>query len=1480
MFERVNAGFDTVLTDRGTYNPPGNVEGVIYTGTGNFQSLGQPVDGLTIGGAGNDTLDGGAGADTLKGGAGNDALMGGDGNDVLWGGAGNDTLSGNGGADVFVFSALDGAESDLILAFRPGEDRLDLRRLGLTTYDAVRAAITATKDADGIESAVITKDGHTITLQGTKVSLLGERDFVLGSLAPAQAPTDVMLSETSVAENTAIGSVAATLIGIDPDSTAALSYTLLSDAGGRFAIAGRQLVVTGALDYERASSHQVQVCATNEVGLSVTRWLTIGVANLNEAPDALNLSNTEVAATAEAGTIVGSLSAHDPDLGDTTSLTLVNSAGGRFALSGDKLVVSSFLDDASFVVGLRATDFSGLTLDKSFTIQVKGFGSAQPGDLVTGTPDADVITRTQTVAGQPTTTIGADTVDGGLGNDWIDGSAGNDYLDGGAGADTLIGGAGADTLVGGAGTDTADYGTAAFGIGLDMLSPTWAGAYGDAARDVLTSIEWVIGTSYADVILATGDANRLVGNAGDDFLDGRGGNDTLLGGDGNDTLDGGADNDRLDGGANNDSLLGGAGADTLLGGAGDDALAGGAGDDSIDGGLGFDAVAFSGLRANYAITSRAEGGFRVQDLRTGSPDGTDVVLNAETMLFSDATVYLTGPNRAPDAISDADAGLNQVAENSVAGTRVGLTAFAADSNVSDVLTYTLIDNAGGRFAIDAATGVVSVADGTLLNYEKDTSHTIKVRATDKVGLFSEAAFTIQVTDVVEQTDYIGTAGGDVFTATNSEDWKLLGFGGNDSLTGAGGNDSIDGGAGLDSLVGGAGDDTILGGDGDDTLDGGVGNDRLEGQLGNDLLLGGDGNDTLFGSEGQDTLRGGAGDDEFYSYFNQGPDTIEGGDGTDYAFISRTNLSIGLSLNLGLSTTQNMGDGTLVTSIERLGFRGGSGADNIVGGVFGDALNGNGGNDTLLGGGDNDTLDGGADTDRLDGGEGNDSLLGGQGDDVLLGGSGDDTLVGGAGNDTLEGGLGSDAVAYAGLRANYSVTLRVDGSYLVQDLRTAALDGADVLSGVETLIFSDGAMALQGLNRAPTDIALSGAAVVENASAGTVVGTLLASDPDQGDTFVFALAAPSNLFAVSGNKLVVVSGAVLDYEAARTHDVALRVTDAAGASYEKTLTVTVDNQFVSLTGTSAADTLTAPTPGEEARILGLDGNDTLMGAAGNDTLDGGNGADLLVGGAGADQLIGGAGTDTADYGSATSGIGLDMTDAAWTSAYGDARGDVLTSIERVSGSAYADVIRGTDLGDFINGNAGNDYLFGRDGADTLTGGDGNDTIEGGAGADNLNGQAGFDLISYASATGGITLDLANFTSRTGEAALDTIQAGFEGIIGTAFNDTLSGTTGSNVLDGGGGNDVLSGRAGADTFVFRPGSGTDLITDFTAGAGVVDVIEWHGQFTSFAQVQAAAVDYTGTVQGAAFMGVQIQAGTDILYLQGLTKAALVADDFAFL
>ncbi len=87
-----------------------------------------------------------------------------------------------------------------------------------------------------------------------------------------------------------------------------------------------------------------------------------------------------------------------------------------------------------------------------------------------------------------------------------------------------------------------------------------------------------------------------------------------------------------------------------------------------------------------------------------------------------------------------------VPENAANGTAVADIASVSDPNTGDTFTYSLADDAGGRFAINSL-GEITVADGTLLDYESATSHNITVRATDASGLFYDEIVTIQVADV-------------------------------------------------------------------------------------------------------------------------------------------------------------------------------------------------------------------------------------------------------------------------------------------------------------------------------------------------------------------------------------------------------------------------------------------------------------------------------------------------------------------------------------------------------------------------------------------------------------------------------------------------------------------------------------------------------------------------------------------------------------
>src|SRR5207253_1175541 len=53
------------------------------------------------------------------------------------------------------------------------------------------------------------------------------------------------------------------------------------------------------------------------------------------------------------------------------------------------------------------------------------------------------------------------------------------------------------------------------------------------------------------------------------------------------------------------------------------------------------------------------------------------------------------------------------------------------------------------FAIDATSGVITVANGSLLDYEAATSHAVTVRVTDQGGLTTTQTFALAVTDVNE-----------------------------------------------------------------------------------------------------------------------------------------------------------------------------------------------------------------------------------------------------------------------------------------------------------------------------------------------------------------------------------------------------------------------------------------------------------------------------------------------------------------------------------------------------------------------------------------------------------------------------------------------------------------------------------------------------------------------------------------------------------
>jgi Ca2+-binding RTX toxin-like protein len=135
----------------------------------------------------------------------------------------------------------------------------------------------------------------------------------------------------------------------------------------------------------------------------------------------------------------------------------------------------------------------------------------------------------------------------------------------------------------------------------------------------------------------------------------------------------------------------------------------------------------------------------------------------------------------------------------------------------------------------------------------------------------------------------------------------------------------------------------------------------------------------------------------------------------------------------------------------------------------------------------------------------------------------------------------------------------------------------------------------------------------------------------------------------------------------------------------------------------------------------------------------------------------------------------------------------------------DIIFGLGSNDTIEGLSGDDVLFGGFGDDVVNGSFGEDYIEGGDGADTLDGGSDTDVLSYAVSDDAVTVDLLAGTAAGGHADGDVI-SGFEDLVGSQFDDTLSGDGGKNVITGGVGDDLIRGKGGKDTLIGGAGEDT--------------------------------------------------------------------------
>jgi len=1559
---------------------------------------------LVFGGAGNDQISGGLDADTLHGDNGDDQLNGGAGADSLDGGNGDDTAVFSGSAGDYVWS---GDTTSATITGPDGTDTLthvEHLKFGSTVIDlpAPNTAPGAPTDGDGATNTIAegaangsaiagltlgavdpdagqtltyslldsadgrftinaatgvvtvadatklnfeTAASHQITVQVNDGTATSSANFTIAvtNVAPT-APADADAAANTVSEGAVNGAIVAGLtIGATDQNGGALTYSLTDDAGGRFAINATTGAVTVAdasrIDYDAATSHQITVRANDGTTSAATdTTFTIGVTNAAPStPADADTAANSVSEGAANGALVG-ITATAAEAG-TGALTygLSDDANGRFAIDALTGVVSvadatklNFETATSHQITVRAADAQGAASNQTFTIAVANAAPTTPTD---SNPGATTVSEGAANGDEVGLTVGATDVNGGaLTYSLLDNAGGRFTINATTGVVTVAnanllnfeaatshqvlvqtsdgtatssasftidvtnvapgaptdGNAAANTI-----SEAAVNGTVVSGLTIGAIEPNGGVTYsltddagGRFAINAATGVVTVADASLLDYDVST--SHQISVHAGD----GTGSADTTF------TINvaNAAPTAPVDADTAVNTIMEGSANGALVG---ITASATEAKTGSVAYSLSNDAGGRFTIDATTGVVAVADGGklnFEVAASHQITVRATDGQGAFSSQLFTIAVG--NAPNGMP---VDNNAAANTISEGAVNGDVVsGLAITAPDIN-NGPLVYSLLDNAGGRFTVDSASGVVSVANASLLNFETASSHQIVVQAASGAESAS-AGFTITVTNAAPvASDTNGAANTVTEAAANGTVVAGLTVGASDphggavtySLTNnAGGRFALNTTTGVVTVLNGTLLDhdtqssqtiTVQASDGlltsstdivinlIDKIDSfwtgttaansftvsDVQDWQMDGAAGNDTLTGGVGDDILIGGAGDDVLNGGAGNDTFLVGQDEGADVYNGGEGVDTIKAAAINTFISIKSLSGIEAISNGGfNGVLIggtAGADTLDFTNVSipWAAQMQVGAGDDLITGTTGNDNILGEAGNDTLNGGAGNDNLNGGDGVDSLNGGDGADTLYGGGSDDILNGGAGDDIFLIGQSEGGDSYNG----------GDGNDVIRATSSNVLIGIKSLTGIEAFSAST-----------YYNVNLSGTASADNLD---FTNVSISWSPQilagAGDDIITGTTGNDNIFGEAGND--------------------------------------------TLNGGQGADTLTGG-DGNDA-LNGGDGNDILAGNLGNDSFGGGAGDDIfLVGGTGdgVETFDGGAGYDIIKAAGANTAIGIasiinveEISNGGFAnvSIVGSTGADSinLTGVTLagniiINAGAGDDAIIGSAGNDTIEGGAGNDQIFGGGGDDVfLVGlGSGSDEYDGGAGYDTIKATAnnvaisvgwlwspieaisanGFTGVTVTGGNGGAGNDTLDFTNTVITGSITLVggggddwfkgSAGADVMKGDAGNDWLYGNGGNDIIEGGAGNDLLLGQDGDDVFLIGAGAGIDA---FEGGAGndtiqatAANVVITMGSSTQFTSVEALS---NGGFANVAIAGTT---GADDMNFSGFT------------
>jgi hypothetical protein len=335
------------------------------------------------------------------------------------------------------------------------------------------------------------------------------------------------------------------------------------------------------------------------------------------------------------------------------------------------------------------------------------------------------------------------------------------------------------------------------------------------------------------------------------------------------------------------------------------------------------------------------------------------------------------------------------------------------------------------------------------------------------------------------------------------------------------------------------------------------------------------------------------------------------------------------------------------------------------------------------------------------------------------------------------------------------------------------------------------------------------------AANTVVGAFSSTDQDSGNTFTYSLvtgagSTDNGAFTIVGNQLQINSSP--DFETKSSYNIRVRTTDQSGLSFEKALTLSVNDlndapTDLALSASSVNENVAANTVVGAFSSTDQDSGNTFTYSLVTGTGSPDNGAFTIVG----NQLRINSSPDFETQNSYS--IRVRTTDQGGlffekTLAIG------INNINEVQGTDGSDVLVASSILDDIQGLAGDDIF--------------NISIASLNGGDSFNAGVGVDIVNFSggSTTQVLTLDLSAVNQLTGVAtpaitgALP-VFSGFEqvSLAGFSGRGVLTGNNGDNTLIGSARKDSLTGGEGVDIFGINALNHSllanfDVITDYAS------------------------------------------------------------------